>query len=201
MARKAGKVVETWWYTEDGQRIEVPVRVIQRGGRLVFAVDIDEPHVQAYHVDSHELKKNAWAAIRLAVSIAWREVYVLEVEGGPVDTHSVGPGKAYELKFGYNHMEVGTTPDGAHVHRQPVNKSYPDFTRNVHRGLPSDSSAIVDATPENKARIMAVLASMRRLHEMMADLMSPEKAQQTLANVRLLGLPAPAKARPDEDEE
>lgn len=203
MSRKQGKVVDTWWYTDDGQRIEVPVRVRQRGSRLVFAVDLDSPTVDVEHADTLELRRLAWAAIKKAVAITWREVYIIEVAGSETESHHTGPGMTEELSFGYDHAEVGTNADGTFVHRAPFNRRYPDHHRHVHGGLPrgGENVSMVDATPENKARIQAVIMSMRRLGEMMAELMSPEKVQRTLENVRLLGLPAPGKARAAADDE
>ncbi len=195
MSRKKGKVVDTWTYSNNGQHLKVPVRVVAKNDGLWYVVDIDEPIIYQKHRDAAELKTIVWKELDRVLTISWREVYVITVEttNGAVYGHQYGD--EHEVKFEYEHCEVGTCQNGEFVHRHPPNKSFPNHPRDVTRGLPGrgDKCSMVDATPANKAKIKAVVAAMKQLGKMMKDLMSPEKAQATLDNVKMLGLPAPKK--------
>lgn len=210
MRRKHGRVISKIEYNRDGHKVTVDLRLIELGGKFSYSVHHDEPRIQFKHDDANAVKAHVMTELERLLTIQWKDVICIAVEAQTNNGHMREKTKrphiqsVRELKLDVETLQVGTTNTGKLVHRETPFRGMDGQMWNprISEGLPhiltparssdvTNSQAMIDDTPENRAKVKAVQTGIDLLSKQLAELLGQEKIVTTLESVRVLGLPAP----------
>jgi len=210
MTRKQGKVVSKIEYNKNGHRVVVDLRLIERGGVFTYIVDHNDPEIKDRDNDPNALRDRVLSRLDVVLSIEWADKICIKVVGQIIDSEPRGGAIAHdtELKVCVEVWQVGTTTTGKLVHRQKPWLSRGEmWPCRIEAGLPYivserhhcniASSSMIDDTPDNRAKVRVVQKAFEQLSTNLRALLGQDSIQATLANVRLLGLPAPGPDVPE----
>ena len=208
--RKQGRVISKIEYHRDGHKVTVDLRLTEQGGKFIYIIDHDEPRIQFRHEDANTVKSYVMTELERLLTIQWKDVICIQVEAntqaGFIREKAKRPHltATRELKLDVETCQVGTTNTGKLVHRETpwLGLDGQMWNPRISEGLPHilhpnrntdvTSQAMIDDTPENRAKVKAVQQGIDLLSKQLADLLGQEKIVTTLESVRVLGLPAPA---------
>ena len=208
MARKDGKIIDTIRHLSNGVWFDIPLRMTKdnsslRGTtRYSYAVDMDSPSVRLTGDDPTKVIVEAKAAIDRHTSITWERflhvVTKVTTGTGHGFARSLESGKYADVMVHFRAVMVGTDCAGktCHIVLDRIDSEFdPSRTRDLVRGAlgtatgkPSfedgvESSALIPFTDDNVAKLTTIVDGLRRLGEMVTDLMQHDKIAGSLATV------------------
>lgn len=207
--RKSGKVITTFHYEHQGQRIEFELRLQKRPGseKIEYRVQHDEPKIDLTGSDPEDLRKRVLAEAERLLTITWERMLVIitdsDMDEGRADDAEmlshISTLFQIESKIEVQFYEFGTTTAGAKVHRRMcgdgskygIEKGWPHELSSRHYEGTFKSASYVPWTDDNVKRLMAIRSGYQRMAAMLSELLGQDRAQHTLENVKLLGLPSP----------
>lgn len=191
MSRSQGKILLTFPYDRNGHHLTVPLRIRTVGGRLICFVHLDAPVVRVEGTDPEQVRQQACAELDKVLSIVWKRVLLVHMDNRS-ETWSRDQQTEAKVRLSWRPLEIGTTSLNETVHRVPALSEHPTHTYPTHQGDGvDDSEAMIDDTPENRAKLEAVSAAIHLLGQRLEDLLGQKNILSTLANVQVLGLPMP----------
>jgi hypothetical protein len=208
MARKKGTVFKTVEYHRNQQDVKVPIRVVAKDNTsswqdqsiaVTYSVEIDEPcKISVSGKTPDEVRDAAFAELDNFFAITWSEFYMVHVEHNVgiehCDASLLGGG---QISIEYSPVSVGVTKAGKKVYRTgddgyiqngEVEVGYEEGDRYGRNCM----TALVPATPENKAALDSIIATLHALAKRVEKLMAPKEIQKTLLNSAKLLMPPEA---------
>lgn len=187
-----GKIVASYiYYGTDGSSIKWDVRVCKEGQLLKDNYDnYDTLHFLAFKVagsgevlvvgsDIEEVRREAERQFKEKCGVVWTSKILIQMSTDENRWRENVDSRA--LEFGYNYVQVGITSSGATVYKS---RSHPTTEQ-------APTGTMIDDTEENREKMQSIIKAFNLLGERLESLLSPKNVEATLANVKLLGLPAP----------
>lgn len=199
--KRVGKIVQALNYWENGGHIPYNIKLANTGQlsakhggkKLIFFTDVIVSSKRQVVVgDSpEEVRIETERLLKENTQVAWTPMIRVLVSNGDDDYFDEGSRDLRaHMKFSYDFWEVGVTPSGRNVYREV----FPGSVRSkghIDNGKLDD--VLIPHTPENEAALDAVRDGILRLGKALTGLLSQAQVIKTLANVKVLGLPAPTK--------
>lgn len=210
------KEISTFRYQKNGLNLTISLKIQRNSnpyGQSVsfnYLVHIKEPvEVKVEGTDPNDVMKRATAELDRLTSVTWERFLYVEVSAPTVANDGRGrEGIVFRaLKLSFTPVCVGTNSSGEkfHVFQAQNEAEVPDQhkVRWAERGLPDvgvekgspwdgghDCGALLPDTPENRAKLNALIARLGSLAEQVLNALQPKNIERQLATMpALLGAP------------
>mgnify|MGYP001609081643 CR=1 FL=1 len=205
MARKHGKVIQTESIYIAGTRIEVQLRLVREEtslggvGQFFYLVNHDSPKVYVRHEDPRECLKLAKEELETLLAIKWKPMLHIVVQTSDTWRHATWLLHGH-LDITVTEYDVGMRGEepvyrGSRRDEDSIRQGTP-LTDERHRNEDSrDSEALIPDTPLARVQLKVIVDSLTTLAHRVSALLAPPKIASTLANVKVLALPAPEKPK------
>lgn len=187
---------------------------------LWYLIDLDKPRVICNGPDIEAVRKEAIKKLDAVCGVTWERKILLTIARTEQRPRSTGydAGERVELSFDFKYLDVGTNTLGEqcysecswafqqsgdeedHLDDGSIKEECWVLKRSgyIHRNSPmqyprdGEQTALIDYNAENIAKVAAIIKGMNTLAARMQELFTEKNLAHTMANIQLLGLPAPA---------
>ena len=208
MSRGNGKLISKHAITVDGVAVELPVRMrADEYGSHTFNIILDEHDLNVWTGEGgdedetlDDLIRRATDKLEARFAIAWVPMIQVAVnlESGVGTQHGYGWDGGRSSGFSWRYLDVGERADGGKAWKRSKMKVIENgelldgrqdatFTGNRY---PANFAVIAD-TSENREALESIASAFDALQTKLAAFLDRDQILKTLANVSLLGLPAP----------
>lgn len=188
------------------RKVEIKVRLIKQTveaeqaphttNSVSFEAECAEPRIRISGTDIEAIRRGVFAELDTAFAVRWESYMLVKVER-PWISEGVGSG----AQVTWTNVEKGTTLDGTELLREydrHHTRGGSIFRISPWPGVFTNKNgrvvACIPATKRNEAAMDEFTAKLDHLRKLLADFLSPDKIQATLANLAGVAfLPPPAE--------